>query len=149
MFPGSMAYLFMADAEGDIATWDPDAGENALLIQPGEQLRDCIQSPTGPTLFEVNNALGNWPDNQVPSEYEVELIQGADTDPPEEGAFLQNKLGGVVNFYQGEPGLEGGPWILLMQLNDSDVPFCVNFGTGTGYALISADGRRGKFLWQC
>jgi hypothetical protein len=37
-----------------------------------------------------------------------------------------------------------------MQLNANKDIFEVNFGdAGIGYAFLSEDGTRGKFLWQC
>jgi uncharacterized protein YwqG len=61
-----------------------------------------------------------------------------------------NKVGGTPGFIQGDQFPDGGPWKLLLQLDSDDVPFYVNFGdAGVGYAYISEDGRKGKFLWQC
>ena len=61
-----------------------------------------------------------------------------------------NKLGGTPGFIQFPEFPKGGSWRLLLQLDSTTVPFFVNFGDGgVGYAFISEDGRRGKFLWQC
>jgi hypothetical protein len=32
--PARMAYLFMTDTDGSAETWDPNAGENAVVLQP-------------------------------------------------------------------------------------------------------------------
>jgi uncharacterized protein YwqG len=41
-------------------------------------------------------------------------------------------------------------WRLILQLDSAAVPFDVNFGdAGVGYAFLSSDQKRGKFLWQC
>ena len=39
VFPNAvarMAYIFMTDLDGGDLTWDPDAGENAVILQPGD-----------------------------------------------------------------------------------------------------------------
>ena len=60
------------------------------------------------------------------------------------------KIGGPPVFIQGEEYPAGDGWRLLLQFDSASVPFYVNFGdTGIGYAFLSADGRSGKFLWQC
>jgi uncharacterized protein YwqG len=65
-------------------------------------------------------------------------------------AYEEVKIGGTSIFLQGEEYPEGGDWRLLLQLDSASVPFHVNFGdAGIGYAFISGDGNKGRFLWQC
>lgn len=47
-----MAYIFMSDDDAADNTWDPEAGENAVILQPApfECLVTTSPLPTGPTL---------------------------------------------------------------------------------------------------
>src|SRR5689334_4419099 len=51
--PGRMAYVFMADGANEYVdfTWDPDAGENAVVIQPGDYDLPTKLLTEGPTLY--------------------------------------------------------------------------------------------------
>ncbi|MEV6394075.1 hypothetical protein AB0M39_04715 [Streptomyces sp. NPDC051907] len=132
---GRIAYLFMTDVQVEYVdgTWEPDGGENALLIQPGGRIPDSVTvraQAEGPTAGA----------DHLPS-------IGA---PGAEGSVFQFLGGPGVEPYwlQGEeePG-EG--WRLVVQLTDG-LPFYVNFGdAGVGYAFVSPDGKEGRFLWQC
>lgn len=66
-------------------------------------------------------------------------------------ASTEDKIGGIpvpTTNYDAFPYPPGGPWQLLLQLQELGEPFEINFGSdGTGYALLSEDGRIGKFLW--
>ena len=43
----------------------------------------------------------------------------------------------------------GSGWRFLLQVDSTTVPFELNFGDGgIGYAFLSPDGGRGKFMWQ-
>jgi uncharacterized protein YwqG len=160
-----MAYLFMTDDEKVDGTWDPDGGENALILQPGETSIRTEPLTNGPTLFRMGKRFFgamNWPKTL---EFGVRLTTGEDSVPRTDDAgrkiseeefdsALQalsgNKVGGTPMFLQGDEFPAGGPWNLLLQLDSAALPFFVNFGdAGVGYAFISQDGKQGKFLWQC
>lgn len=151
LFPtaqGKMAYLFMA-IDDEAQTWDPNSGDNAVIIQPGELSLSTKTQPLtqGPTLLD--------------KEYEVllrlkeEAFQIA-PDLLDEEAYKEyfrglsgNKIGGTPLFIQGEEYPKGYEKLLL-QLNSTAVPFTIHFGDGgTGYLFINANGTAGKFLWQC
>lgn len=162
--PGRMAYLFITDGETFVDnTFDPEGGENALIIQPGKFKGATQLVATGPSLqawVDDNKAR-----RRVPVEFIVEFEADEDPDVLDENtareqgdtaweAFTShwndNKLGGTAAFLQGSEYPSGGPWKLLMQLNDTNLPFDLLFGDGgIGYAFISADGEQGRFLWQC
>jgi uncharacterized protein YwqG len=98
-------------------------------------------------------------------EYGVRLTLGQDPEwldeadefklPKEEfearnKSLCGNKIGGVPGFLQGDEFPDNGAWKLVLQLDSGSVPSWVNFGdAGIGYAFVSEDGSRGKFLWQC
>ncbi|EFH88103.1 DUF1963 domain-containing protein [Ktedonobacter racemifer] len=158
--PGRMAYLFITHEEGKFVddTYDPDGGENAVIIQPGTPPLLTQPLLTGPSLYKRGRA-GTV---RLPCECAVQLSAGSDPDemydPTVEGpndAFweevgIENKIGGTPVFLQMPEYPAGGHWRLLLQLEDStDLPFYVNFGGGVGYAFLSEDGTSGKFLFQC
>ena len=179
--PGRMAYIFMANDADEYVdfTWDPDAGENAVIIQPGSCDLPTKPLVEGPTLYTreypspEKKSWQVWKKSgeeriSVPCEFAVELTPGEDPDSLIEdetvhaseeawAAFTaywnEDKIGGTPAFLQGVPQeklLEKGNWRLILQLNGRDEPFFLNFGdAGIGYAFLSEDGTRGKFLWQC
>ncbi len=153
---GKMAYIFMTDGDDYVdGTWEPEGGENAVIVQPSGDNVATEPLATGPSLYQMKEIEGEELLQPVPCEFSVELEPG---DDPERGfeddsdgvADGESKIGGTPIFLQGEEYPEGGVWRLLLQLDSASVPFYVNFGdAGVGYAFISEDGRRGKFLWQC
>ena len=153
---GRMAYLFMTDGEEFVdGTYEPDGGENAVILQPGGDNMAAEPLATGPTLYAMEEEPGADLLQPVPREFAVTLEPGADPErgfeDDEDGAAYEGaKIGGIPVFLQGEEYPAGGGWRLLLQLDSATVPFYVNFGdAGVGYAFISEDGRRGRFLWQC
>ncbi|MBA3424019.1 MAG: DUF1963 domain-containing protein [Rubrobacter sp.] len=166
--PGRMAYLFVTGEEERgfmTATWDPDGGENAVIVQPGDANgAEIVPEAEGPSLYMLVNGR-DWQEGAAPCEYAVDLEPGEDTEYVDEDERSQwseedydsycdaldgNKVGGTPVFIQSDEFPEGGPWRLLLQLDSMEVPFHVNFGdAGMGYAYISEDGESGKFLWQC
>ena len=61
-----------------------------------------------------------------------------------------NKIGGTPIFLQGDEFSSEADWLLLLQLDSTQVPFSVNFGdAGVAYAFIDPEGSQGKLLWQC
>jgi hypothetical protein len=169
-----MAYLFITDdPDGTAETFDPQGGENALLVQPGGRVPDFLATTgnsTGPSLWRRG---ASW-DEHVPVELRIEM---SPLDPAEEqvlgnkiarqeaeraGAFLevagtsafspQSYVGGKPRYWQHQTGMPA-PWRFFFQLDGSDgwdrEPYALNFGGGTGYAYLSRDEREGRFLWDC
>jgi len=151
LFPDSfcrMAYLFMS-IEDDAQTWDPDSGDNAVIVQPG----------TPRTHVKVEN-MSEGP-SLLDKEFTVELRTKEEAyqvvpDLLEEDAYKDyfrqlsgNKMGGTPLFVQGEEYPKGFERLLL-QLDSTQLPFSINFGdSGTGYLFINSNGTQAKFLWQC
>jgi len=133
-----LAYLFMSfDEAGELNTYDPEGGENALIIQRG----GCLPSFVGKDaeLFEGPSLL-EW------DEIAVELVPVYAGD----SGGLSSWIGGEPRFIQNEEYPEGEGWRFLFQLDSSNPDFGVSFGdAGVGYGFVSADGRAGRFLWQC
>lgn len=131
----ALAYLFMTEGEEYVdGTWEPEGGENAVIVQPGGVLPDFVTVR---------------PDAKGPS-FGVESVPVPSAAETEDGPW--QFLGGVgiaPNWLQGEE--EPGPgWMLLAQLDSAGLPFGINFGdAGIGYVFLSPDGREGRFLWQC
>lgn len=153
---GKMAYLFMTDGEDFVdGTYEPDGGENAVVIQPNGNNVTTTQLAAGPSLYVMREKEDDQLLHPVPCEFSVALKVGDDPDRGFEndtnGDDLEEaKIGGTPVFLQGEEYPKGGGWRLLLQLDSVTAPFYVNFGdAGVGYAFLSADGRTGKFLWQC
>jgi len=151
-FPGKMAYLFMEGENGAGDTWEPDGGANAVIIQPSDApLSIGVKGrPDGPGLFELKPVpQGNVRQKQN-CEFAVLLHEETDLELEEDDEEPRNKIGGVPKWLQSDETPTDGEWILLLQLNSAHVPFEIDFGDGgVGYAFLSADGKRGKFLWQC
>ncbi len=161
---GKMAYVFMTDLEKQVVpAWDPDAGENAVIIQPGRPLPFQTQAATvGPTLYEYVEIPGEEFLHPRPCEFLVDLSRRTDPDFVDEDHRVAmddptfekyskeiegNKIGGTPAFLQ-EDAIPGSGHLLL-QLDSTKVPFYVNFGDcGIGYVFISPDGSMGKFLFQ-
>jgi uncharacterized protein YwqG len=146
--PTRMAYLFITDEQEFVdATYEPDGGENAVVLQPDESAGPIFGQVEGPTLYRMVERPGLDRLVAETCEFAVTLDIGEDVEP-EDG--FANKIGGTPNFLQNEEYPQGGPWRLLLQLDSGSVPFSINFGdAGVGYAFISEDGTIGKFLWQC
>ncbi len=147
-FPGAMAYLFMDDSEEAGDTWSPDAGGNAVVVQPGDNPFPLSPQNEGPPLTE-RVMLDKWRSEMKPCEYAVMLREAEDVQVEEETFDFQNKIGGFPMWFQFDE-TPGDGWHLLLQFDSVGVPFDINFGdAGVGYAFLSPDGRSGKFLWQC
>jgi hypothetical protein len=53
-----MAYVFMTDEEQFVdGTWDPDGGENAVILQPGINTAKTAALTGGPTLYRMVKKL--------------------------------------------------------------------------------------------
>ncbi len=161
-----MAYIFMTDGEDHVdGTWEPDGGENAVILQPGTTSASVEPLAEGPTLYRMVKKM--FKKRLVPEPCEF-VVHGPVSDDPtfapesersewseekwEEYANILdgNKIGGTPIFMQGDEFPDSGSWKLLLQLDSTQVPFFVNFGdAGIAYAFLSEDGATGKFLWQC
>jgi uncharacterized protein YwqG len=165
---GRMAYIFMTHDEDDEyvdRTWEPDAGENAVIIQPGKPSILTKRLEQGQALYAMVQQVGQKLLQPVPVEFAVNLDFSEDPDFVDEQGRLEwdddrwkhhvevlngNKLGGTPYFIQNAEFPIKTNWRLLLQLDSVRVPFYINFGdAGIGHAFISEDGQVGKFLWQC
>ena len=134
----AMAYVFVADSLSN--TWDPNSGENAVVIQTQEfQYCDlvCTDSDQGPSYST--------------EEFFVTLSKADETlvDPYIDGPqHTDFKVGGFPQWLQTDP--EYYDWDLILQIPEMDLPFDVNFGmAGVAYVLMSPDRTKAKFLFQC
>jgi uncharacterized protein YwqG len=163
-----MAYLFMTDdADGEFVdgTYEPDGGENAVILQPGSTKLPTSDLCEGPSLYRMVEKPGMERLQPEACEFRVELLPVDDIDfvPETErwkmseedakaatGKLDENKIGGSPVFMQGDEFPFDGGWQLLLQLDSCSVPFSINFGdAGIGYAFLNETGDEGKFLWQC
>ncbi|GHE14955.1 DUF1963 domain-containing protein [Streptomyces alanosinicus] len=127
-------YLFM-DLRGT-RSWRPDAGQNALVLQPSGRIPPFITVvplDAGPVL---RDAAGHT------------VCHEARLTPFPLGADSTQHLGGHPNWLQGDEAPHG--WTFLLQLDASQLrDAAVEFGdAGIGYAFVSPDRREGRFLWQ-
>jgi uncharacterized protein YwqG len=149
---GKMAYLFMTSEEEYVdETWEPDGGENAVIIQPGTSDVPCDEISTGPTLeseYSVKLKFREEP-NFVSESERMKNWEEAEQDEYC-NALEGDKIGGTPLFIQADDFPKGEDWQLLLQLDSVTVPFDINFGdSGVGYAFINKTGTKAKFLWQC
>lgn len=168
LFPGTtgrMAYVFINNGDGAEISWDPDAGENAVIVQPGINLMPVSPLAAGPSLHARVEQRAQQRILWEPREFAVALALSE--DPPfrsdeERGSWNQaqdqayadrlsgNKIGGTPLFMQGDQFPGGDGWRLLLQLDSQGIPFWINFGdAGIGYAFLNSAGSTGKLLWQC
>ncbi|WP_329259758.1 hypothetical protein OG417_23170 [Actinoallomurus sp. NBC_01490] len=170
----AMAYLFVTDdPDGVAATYEPEGGENALLVQPGGRVPEFLAvagAPTGPSLWRRG---ATWVE-RLPVELHVDLAplgpaeeraldeQIAALDAERDGVFLDaagtdasppgGYVGGRPRFWQPVSEMPA-PWRFFFQIDgaegwDGD-PYALNFGGGTGYAYLAPDRREGRFFWDC
>lgn len=159
-----MAYLFESDDSEDPGgpeTWDPFAGENAVIVQPG----------TAPSWVEVRTvATGPQVGLEVPvtltPRLDPILLDNAQmaelrrTDPTTAERYIElidyDKLGGTPNFFQGlelpdfdslaTTHVPGGCTTIMMIRNDSATR--MNLGdAGRAVSFLSADQNQGAHLW--
>lgn len=161
-----MAYLFITDEEQPVdGTWEPDGGENAVILQPGPAMAGTKPLTEGPTLYQMVKKFLRKNLVPEPCEFSVKLELTEDPDFADEAgrkgwneakwdayatALDGNKIGGSPIFIQNTEFPGPGRWRLLLQLDSTKVPFFVNFGDGgVGYLFLSENGQVAKFLWQC
>ncbi|GFJ82612.1 hypothetical protein [Phytohabitans houttuyneae] len=125
-----LAYVFMTDGDDYVdGTWEPDGGENAVIVQPGGQVPP----------FVTVRAQAEGPAWPAADHLPVDFVVDAGREP-------WQFLGGEPRWLQGEE-TPGPGWRFVAQLTDS---FGHNFGdAGIGYVFVSPDGDEGRFLWQC
>jgi uncharacterized protein YwqG len=161
-----MAYLFMTD-EYKYAdrTWEPDGGENGLVLQPGDWTGPYQPIAEGPTVYRMVPRPGRDRLEPEVCEFATHLLSAEEPDflseddragLPDEfaeaywAAIQGTKVAGTPGFIQSDEFPGEGYRKLILQLDAGEVPFHVDFGDlGVGYAFMSDDGRSGKFLWQC
>jgi uncharacterized protein YwqG len=160
-----MVYLFMTDEEKYVeGTWEPDGGENAVILRPGPTVAKTAPLAAGPSLYRMVKQTSNTQLVPEPCEFSVMLEPSEDPDFVEtaerekwqkkereiyDSALDGNKIGGSPIFIQNTEFPGPGRWRLLLQLDSTRVPFYVNFGdAGVGYLFLSEDGQAAKFLWQ-
>lgn len=131
---GKMAYLFMTEDDDEYidGTWEPDGGENAVIIQPSGE----YSSTTEP--------LNSGPSRE---EFGVEVVETEIDEDELEGS----RIGGTPEFLQGEEYPEPkDEWSFLAQLDSCSLPFEINFGdAGIAYIFVNKPATEGRFLWQC
>ncbi len=171
LFPvttAQMAYLFMTDEDdGEFVdgTYDPDGGENAVILQPGVAAAPTKKLTQGPTLYRMIKKPGHDRlqseacefaarliiEDDIPFLPEVERWKISDGEvQAATGKFGESKIGGTPVFMQGDQFPFDGICRLLLQLDACSVPFTINFGdAGAGYAFHNETGDQAKFLWQC
>lgn len=153
--PAKMAYLFMTEEEGGEfvdGTYEPDGGENAVILQPGTTSVPTTNTAEGPTLFKMVSVEGHDRLQEQPCEFQVTLNEDDEIEfvsevdrfkmPKEKaeavtGNFEESKVGGSPAFMQGDEFPFEQPCQLLLQLDSCSVPFSINFGdSGVGYAFV-------------
>ena len=149
-----MAYVFLSDngLDGTVeASWESQAGENAVILQPGpfDALVPVSAQAQGPTLLVrretaslLDRLLGRKRITFESSEFCVRLIE---TDDPERGTCI----GGEPAWLQADETPADGPWRFLMQIDSLCPDWFLNLGdAGMAYVFLSPDGLRARMLWQ-
>jgi Domain of unknown function (DUF1963) len=162
---GKMAYLFVAGDDGfarGAEPWDPDAGDNAVIVQPGDPpIVATTGSSTGPTTTtgEKDPVTGAY--SVKPVAYRAVLtrvVEPAFIDDASvsrlslkdfnayEKAIGPDKVGGTPDFFQGSQ-FPCSANQLLYQVGYQ--PFDLNLGDGgAGFAFINDAGTAGRFVTQ-
>ncbi len=125
-----MAYVFMAAGDEYVdGTWEPEGGENAVIVQPEGSV------PAFVAVTDISEGP-SWPvQDHLPVNQQLHGDEKA-----------WEFLGGEPVWLQGDE-TPGPGWQLIGQLTDR---LGHNFGdAGIGYIFVSADGTEGRFLWQC
>ncbi|WP_028023291.1 DUF1963 domain-containing protein [Enterovibrio calviensis] len=164
---GKMAYIFIdCDEEGQ-GSWEPDAGLNAVIVQPGDNKIKTVARATGPAcpvnhfpidcevdqegLIEFKVLFDYIEEPEYLNDEQIGLMIDNDEDAYDAYAeeMEPSKIGGNPFFIQSEEIPIASDWKFLCQLNEGELPIWVNFGTGVAYAFIDEKGTFGKLLWQC
>jgi len=155
-----MAYLFMTDpADGFVdGTFEPDGGENAVILQPAPFDRVVSARPRaiGPSLRAAHEeqlgfiaSLSGARRQRILRDVELGVTE-VEVDPAAPDPNLKSRLFGEPLWLQNDETPAGGPWDLIVQIDSANREFDVNFGdAGVGYAFIRRDGKAARFRWQC
>ena len=160
LFPGAvgrMAYIFVGQpADPMVAPWEPDSGENAVIIQPSSAAPpvEVVASAIGPQSRGETEGISEYTvasdrradDAFVPLIDLVELPEQQMLDYQER--LVGDKIGGTPTFLQNDdfPSCEEG-YSLLWQAEAP--PVWINLGDGgVGFAFLDATGETGRFLSQ-
>lgn len=167
---GRVAYLFMTgwvedDEKGVPSTWDAEAGENVVILQPDG--RSIIVPTEEVSVYDENlylechvqRTLQEEPEMVDPDSGHLGVVSSEvysqDGSNSLHDLLAANKLGGIPCFIQYiEYPPTGGPWHFVLQLSEfTQLPdgtyFSPNFGMGQAHVFVSEDGREGRLLWQC
>ncbi|HPY41030.1 MAG TPA: DUF1963 domain-containing protein [Thiolinea sp.] len=169
---GKVAYLFITENDGDVdlyvdRTYEPDGGENAVIIQPS-LIEPSVKTSRifyGPTLYEKVLLPGRVYESKKDCEFITDL-KGIDDPKLEadetlskwtdeqvtayEARLAGNKLGGTPAFIQGvQYPNDEDTWQLALQFGSMEVPFYLDLGGGMVYIFINKAGTLGKMLSQC
>ncbi|VAW66185.1 hypothetical protein MNBD_GAMMA09-3441 [hydrothermal vent metagenome] len=149
---GKIACIFMSSRDDADLTWDADAGQNIIIIQPDNNTIPAVADGTGPTGdFDEDGicefTLTITPGNESDYIPEKKLNGLMESDQEQHDNYLQemetSKIGGCPMFIQSAQTPIEDDWKLLFQLGEEDIPVEVNFGCGIAYALIQT-GLMGK-----
>ena len=153
LFPtaqGRMAYLFLQDTHD--YSWDPYAGQNAVILQPGGELFiDVVADATGPNI-EESTEIFTVETTRVtePPMLTNEEVAALGQDEAEEmfQTIMPDKIGGTPDMFQGPEFADCGETsYLLYQVGLQ--PYLMNLGDGgVGFLLIDDRATKGRFLWQ-
>lgn len=157
-FVGKMAYIFISDDQtGLLKTDDPDYGENAVVIQPGNFKSKSVKIRKGPTLLKEKHSWFKFGRQFEEIEYSVNLIKshepvitkGERVNESDFKILSKNKIMGNPLLLQNPPdSLNLSEWLLLFQIqSENPLPICFGDG-GFAYALINSNGTEGRFFWQ-
>jgi len=152
-----MAYVFMTDGEEHVdGTWDPEDGENAVILQPStfDPICEIKNQAAGPTIEQrktgpltrtfmdrVFKREHTWQEGVELAAHVIDILDDEDT--------IGSKLEGDPFWLQNDETPQDGTWLFLVQI-DSEPILNLNFGdAGVGYAFVRDDGRAARFLWQC
>ena len=160
-----MAYVFITEPGDAADTWDPDSGENAVILQPGLPVSGA-HAPlyTGPSLMTPPEAPVIGKPEWRRFEYAADLT--LQTEPPfvpfyerlqnhsrEEGerywkAVGGHKIGGSRYSHEEDWAPYAESRLLLQFDGAYGSPFFVNFGDGgSAWAVANADVTAAKFCW--
>jgi hypothetical protein len=163
---GKMAYLFISERRAlrGPYTFEPDSGENAVIVQPGNNTihttRPLNEGPRIYSLEKSRNLLQFWRQKRIYREYGVSI---AKRDDPVLLDWNEEEPEPIVPYEINDCKVGGSPvWIqdqawpyphckrLLVQLVGSKFPFHLALGdAATLFAFLSSDGQSGKLIWQC
>ena len=166
-----IAYIFMTDGDEYVdGTWEPNGGENAVVIQPDTgceaPIVDVKPLGYGPTIQRYEKRLFSKKLKPVDVELEVDVhweeepdfVSGEDrakfSDQDNEAywnAVQGSKIGGAPAFIQYDEYPDSdSDWELLLQIDSCDIPFFLNLGdAGVAYVYVDEGAKRGRMLWQC